>query len=60
MVPILALNVAVWASMPAAAALNQELHPSPDSTMTVLAISIIELIVDSAGPFCHCSRAVLK
>ena len=39
---------------------NQNLPPSPDSIMTVLAISIIELIVDSAGPFCHCSRGVLK
>ena len=30
------------------------------STITVLAINIIELIVDSAAPFCYCSFGVLK
>jgi hypothetical protein len=40
--------------LPADAALNQNLSPRPDSTITVLAITMIELIVDFAAPFCHC------
>ncbi len=46
-----ALNVAFRASVPAAAALNQNRPPSPDSAMTVLAINIIELMDDSAAHF---------
>ncbi len=42
------------------AALNQNRPPNPDSTIIVLASSMIELIVDLAGPFCMCSWAVLK
>ena len=54
----------ILASFPAVAALNQNWPPtwapSPDSAISVLAISIMELFVDSAAPFCHCSIGVLK
>ncbi len=55
-----ALNVAIRASVPAAAALNQNQPPSPDSAMTVLAIEIIELIVDSAAHFAIAPWAYLN
>ena len=59
-IPMRSLNVTLRASLPAVAALNQNRPPRPDSTITVLATNIIELIVDSAAPFCHCSFGVLK
>ncbi len=55
-----ALKIAFRASVPAAAALNQNQPHSPDSAMTVLAINIIELMSDSAAPFCQCSLGELK
>jgi hypothetical protein len=46
------------ASHAANAALSQISHPSPVSAhhlvMIVLAVIMIELIADSASPFCHC------
>jgi hypothetical protein len=59
-----ALKVALRASFPVAATLNQNRSPSPDLAMTVFANHMIELIVDLAeilaAPFCHCSLGVLK
>ena len=48
-----ALDVTFRASLPAVSALNQNRPPSPDSVITVLAIIMIQLIVDSAAPFSH-------
>ncbi len=59
-IPIRFLNVMFRASLPAEAALNQNLLPRPDSSITVRAIIMMELIVDSAALFCHCSFGVLK
>ncbi len=46
--------------LPVVAAQNQNRSQSPDSTIMALAIIMIEMFVDPAYPFCHCSFGVLK
>ena len=70
-VPMRTLKVALRASLPAMAALNQNRPAAPDSAITVRASSIIESMQDTDEPiiesmqdtnepFCHCSYASLK
>jgi hypothetical protein len=57
--PIRSLWVTFHASQPVIADLNQNLPPSPDSTMIVLDIIMIELITDSISePGCSKFRRI--